>query len=79
MLLELLLQHSAPLDGRDVFGRTPLMYAVLYDQPAVAKLLLRRGAASGIHDRTGRTALQLAAGRRCDRDPDLAALLSRDT
>lgn len=55
------------------------MYAVLYDQPAVAKLLLRRGAASGVHDRTGRTALQLAAGRRCDRDPDLAALLSRGT
>lgn len=41
-LLELLLQAGAHVDAADVMRRTPLMYAVLYDQPDQAKHLLRR-------------------------------------
>ncbi|GAB4819632.1 hypothetical protein N2152v2_006678 [Parachlorella kessleri] len=79
LLLELLLQSGARLDSRDVFGRSPLAYAVLYDQPAAARLLLRRGAAAGARDRSGRSAAQLAEGRACGRDSELLALLARDT
>lgn len=80
--VELLLQWGADIDARDVFGRTPLMYAVLYDFPEVAKLLLRRGAAGGDRDWTGRSALQIAMGgtnTRCERDSELAAMLSKST
>jgi uncharacterized protein len=76
-VVELLLHSGAPADPRDIFGRTPLMYAVLYDTVELAKLLIRRGAAAGGRDRTGRSAAQLAAGRRCGQDADLAVLLSR--
>lgn len=51
-------------------------YAILYDRPQLACHLLRRGAAA-TRDRHGLTAAQLAAGRDCTRDPDLAALLAR--
>lgn len=76
VMAELLLQAGAHIDAVDVMRRTPLMYAVLYDQPEVARLLLRRGAAC-TRDRHGLTAAQLAAGRLCSRDAELAALLSR--
>jgi ankyrin repeat protein len=79
LLLELLLQSGAKVDARDVFGRTPLAYAVLYDHPAAARLLLRRGAASGARDRTGRTAAQLAVGHQCECDTELLALLAKET
>ncbi len=78
-MVELLLQSGAKMDARDVFGRTPLIYAVVYDQPAAAKMLLRRGAATGARDRTGRSAAQLAAGRECGRDRELMVQLSKET
>jgi Arf-GAP/coiled-coil/ANK repeat/PH domain-containing protein len=56
---ELLLQWGASVDARDVFGRTPLAYALLYDRDAVAAQLLRRGAAATTRDRTGRPAAAL--------------------
>ncbi|KAI7840581.1 hypothetical protein COHA_005734 [Chlorella ohadii] len=73
---ELLLQAGANIDAVEVMRRTPLMYAVLYDRPQLACHLLRRGSAAS-RDRRGLTAAQLAAGRMCARDPDLAALLAR--
>lgn len=79
LVVELLLQCGAKTDARDVFGRTPLIYSVIYDRPAVARLLLRRGAASGSRDRTGRSAAQLAQGHQCGKDSELLAMLSRDT
>jgi len=79
-LVELLLQNGAHIDSRDVFGRTPLMYAVLFDWPEVAKLLLRRGAAGGIRDRMGMSAIQWTQEQeRCRRDTELAALLTMNT
>lgn len=51
-------------------------FAILYDRPQVACHLLRRGAAA-TRDRHGLTAAQLAAGRDCARDSELAALLAR--
>ncbi|PRW20973.1 ADP-ribosylation factor GTPase-activating AGD3-like [Chlorella sorokiniana] len=76
VVVELLLQAGANIDAVEVLRRTPLMYAILYDRPALACHLLRRGAAAS-RDRHGLTAAQLAAGRDCARDPDLAALLAR--
>lgn len=79
-LVELLLQNGAHIDSRDVFGRTPLMYAVLFDWPEVAKLLLRRGAAGGVRDRMGMSAIQWTQEqKRCMRDSELAALLTMNT
>ena len=40
-MVELLLQAGATIDAVEVMRRSPLMYAVLYDQPEAAKLLLR--------------------------------------
>lgn len=76
VVAELLLQAGANIDSVEVLRRSPLMYAILYDRPALACHLLRRGAAAS-RDRHGLTAAQLAAGRDCARDPDLAALLAR--
>lgn len=74
--MELLLQSSANIDATDVFRRTPLHYAILYDSAEVAKLLLRRGA-SPSRDREGRSPAQLAAGHSCGRDTELLALLTK--
>lgn len=41
MLAELLLQAGANIDAVDVMRRSPIMWAVLYDRPEVARLLLR--------------------------------------
>lgn len=136
-LLELLLQAGAHADAADVMRRTPLMYAVIHDQPDQAKHLLRRAPpppplcwaaqclrceplhgpcppqhapcppqrlldAAGVcllrpvppapppppssrrgaactRDRHGLTVAQLAAGRECGRDAQLAELLARGT
>jgi hypothetical protein len=41
VLAELLLQAGANIDAVDVMRRSPIMWAVLYDRPEVARLLLR--------------------------------------
>ena len=69
--------HAAPVNVMCVYcPPAPRRYAVLYDRPQLACHLLRRGSAAS-RDRRGLTAAQLAAGRMCARDPDLAALLAR--
>lgn len=57
------------LDAVDVDGRTALATAAAEGHADVVRLLLQRGAAVGIADRWGRTALQVA------QDPALQALL----
>ncbi|KAI3430848.1 hypothetical protein D9Q98_009258 [Chlorella vulgaris] len=76
VLAELLLQAGANIDAVDVMRRSPIMWAVLYDRPEVARLLLRRGAAC-TRDRQGLTPAQLAAGRPCSRDAELLTLLAK--
>ncbi|KAL4855575.1 ADP-ribosylation factor GTPase-activating protein AGD3 [Chlorella vulgaris] len=78
VLAELLLQAGANIDAVDVMRRSPIMWAVLYDRPEVARLLLRRGAAC-TRDRQGLTPAQLAAGRACSRDAELLTLLAKQT
>jgi ankyrin repeat protein len=75
-MAELLLQAGAHIDAVEVMRRTSLMYAVLYDRPQLARLLLKRGAAC-TRDRHGLTAAQLAAARGGSRDAELTALLAR--
>lgn len=43
-LLEYLLQAGARVGAGDARARTPLHYAILFDNAEAAKLLLRRGA-----------------------------------
>ena len=43
-MVELLLSHGASIEVADTSGMTPLMNAVLFDQPAVVQLLLDHGA-----------------------------------
>jgi hypothetical protein len=57
VMTELLLQSGAHIDAVDVMRRSPLMYAVLYDQPQLARLLLRCGGPAS-------AAPQRKAGRR---------------
>ncbi|XP_073496046.1 inversin [Phyllobates terribilis] len=48
-------------DQEDQLGRTPLMYSVLGDRRACAEALIRYGARVNRSDRSGRTAVHLAA------------------
>lgn len=57
---------------RDNLGRTPLHMAALYDQLAVAKLLIERGANVDARTNAGDTPLKYATARN---NPDIAALL----
>lgn len=45
------------VDYRDIGGRTPLMYAVLGNQPKMLELLLKFKASVNAKDMTGLTAL----------------------
>ncbi|KAJ7344861.1 hypothetical protein JRQ81_000811 [Phrynocephalus forsythii] len=58
---------GAIVDCRAERGRTPLMFAVLLEEPAwrlaFARLLLERGAAVNLRDDAGRSALSLACER----------------
>jgi uncharacterized protein len=57
---EALLQAGCDINAVDSNGRTPLMYAVRYQQPAAILLLLERGANVNVRDKGGMTALDLA-------------------
>lgn len=62
--VEALLDAGDFIDRPTPEGVTPLMIALDNDQHAVAKLLLDRGANSGLWDWWGRTALYIAVDRR---------------
>jgi len=60
MTAEALLNAGCEINAADSNGRTPLMYAVKYTQPAVVDFLLDRGADAGARDAAGMTAPDLA-------------------
>lgn len=57
---EFLLNHKLPVDLRGASERTPLMAAVLNDQSAMARWLLRQGADPRLKDKDGYEPLMLA-------------------
>lgn len=63
-VINLLLQHQAPLDAVDrVAGHTPLHTALFHGRIDVVKLLLKAGAPVSFPDAAGNTPLHLAATR----------------
>ncbi|MFN0122032.1 MAG: ankyrin repeat domain-containing protein [Blastocatellia bacterium] len=54
------MQAGCDLNAAGSEGRTPLMYAVLYNQPAAVRLLLERGADARAKDKQGLTAPEMA-------------------
>ncbi|KAK9825863.1 hypothetical protein WJX81_005479 [Elliptochloris bilobata] len=75
-LLEYLLQGGASADAADALARTPLHYAILFDNAEAAKLLLRRGASRQARDALGHTALETAMSLGAIPDVELFMLLS---
>ncbi len=58
--VEKLIRRGAQVNVQDRFGVTPLMEAVIGNNPAVVRLLLDAGASVGIRNLRGDTALDLA-------------------
>jgi ankyrin repeat protein len=63
---------GAKVNARNLGGISPVMLAVINDQPAVLKLLLERGGDVNAQSGTGWTALTFAAWKR---DSDLVRVL----
>ena len=62
-LAEYLLYSGVPINAQDNLPRsrkTPLMLAVIYDKPQLARFLIARGADLDMHDAKGQTAADLA-------------------
>lgn len=57
---EFLLQNDASLSVVDIKGWTPLHYSAFHNQPAVARLLMNRGAILNLRDANGLTAYDVA-------------------
>ena len=55
-----LVQANTPVDAKDEFGSTALMYAAMYSDVATMRLLLERGANPNQADNAGATALMWA-------------------
>jgi ankyrin repeat protein len=60
-VVDLLLDHQAPIDAADVRGRTALMIAAELGHTEVVERLVRRGADRTLRDRNGKRAVDLAA------------------
>lgn len=71
--MDVLIAHKAPLETRDVFGRTALMLASGSGHVEAVRLLLRRGADADSTDQHGLTAMEMAVAQ----GQDKAALLIR--
>lgn len=62
-IIEELLQNGANINYREYHGRSPLMYAILYKEKKVARILIDNGADLNFRDHFGEPALNLAFGR----------------
>jgi ankyrin repeat protein len=63
-IVELLIAHKADVDAADKQGLTPLHYALLADNPDVARSLLNHRANTNVKDnKAGQTPLILAAAK----------------
>jgi ankyrin repeat protein len=58
-----LLAASESPDESDEYGRTALIYAVMFDNVSIGQMLVSQGANLNIHDQLGKTALHWAAER----------------
>jgi len=58
-----LLDARVSPDETEVYGRTALIYAAMYDNADMAQALLSHGAKVDVHDNLGKTALHWAAER----------------
>ncbi|KAG1671342.1 hypothetical protein FOA52_002952 [Chlamydomonas sp. UWO 241] len=75
-MLELVLQNGGLLEGRDRYGRTPLHYAIIFDNGPAAKVLLRRGASPKTPDAFGAKPFDVAVAKGRVTDEDLFLLLA---
>jgi ankyrin repeat protein len=57
---ETLLNAGCDINTADNKGRTPLMYAVIFERPGVVNLLLKRGANINAKDHNGESAIDWA-------------------
>lgn len=73
--MELLLQWGFQIDTKDGKGRSPLAYAIEFDQPSIARHLLRRGACSGSQHDNERLLLSTRLQSKCASDPELVRIL----
>ena len=64
MALSALLRAKAAIDEQDTKGMTALMHAVLTDNIAIVSALLKGGAKTGIKNKDGRTAYDIAAEKK---------------
>jgi ankyrin repeat protein len=60
-VVDLLLSHGAEIDATDDRGRTALMTAAERGHAEVATMLIKRGADQAVRDKSGKSALDLAA------------------
>ncbi len=60
-IIALLIDHGARLNDQDNRGRTALMIAASLGHEKAVEILLARGADKGLHDKAGKTAIDLSA------------------
>ncbi|KAG9152431.1 hypothetical protein Leryth_015841 [Lithospermum erythrorhizon] len=73
-MVELLLQHGANIEARDLRGHTPLHHSIVRRRIAIVKLLLTRGANPHATNQVGKTAFHLVVNSNLD-DVEILALL----
>lgn len=53
--VEQALKKNARVDSQDIFGMTPLMYAIIKENPDIVKLLIDYHADVNLQDKSGNT------------------------
>ena len=70
LLLQLLLEHGADINAQGLFG-TSLSWASSHGALEIVRLLLEHGADVEAKDKDGKTAIQVAGEKRCDKVVEL--------